>query len=120
MHSSEGVFGFLTSLGFSMIGRLRLWSAFGQGFKIRWLLWKGRTRCVGWKQRVDPSLVKSLYSIFEVGSVELFPTSVVWNPWVPSKVSFFAWEATWEKVLTLDQLERRGWSLANRCFLCYL
>ena len=30
----------------------------------------------------------------------------------------FAWEATWEKVLTLDRLQRRGWHLPNRCFLC--
>ena len=29
---------------------------------------------------------------------------------------FFAWEASWGKVLTLDQLKRRGWSLTNRCF----
>ena len=31
---------------------------------------------------------------------------------------FFAWEASWGKVLTLDQLKKRGWTLANRCFLC--
>ena len=31
---------------------------------------------------------------------------------------FFAWKASWGKALTLDQLKRRGWSLANRCFLC--
>ena len=31
---------------------------------------------------------------------------------------FFAWEASWGKVLTLDQLKKRGWILANRCFLC--
>ena len=31
---------------------------------------------------------------------------------------FVAWEASWGKVLTLDQLKRRGWNLANRCFLC--
>ena len=37
---------------------------------------------------------------------------------VPSKVGFFTWEASWGKVLTLDQLKRRGWTLANRCFLC--
>ena len=37
---------------------------------------------------------------------------------VPTKVSFFAWEASWGKVLTQDQLKRRGWILANRCFLC--
>ncbi|RVW30917.1 hypothetical protein CK203_097314 [Vitis vinifera] len=27
--------------------------------------------------------------------------------WVPTKVAFFAWEATWGKVLTLDRLQRR-------------
>ena len=30
---------------------------------------------------------------------------------------FFAWEASWDKVLTLDQLKERGCILANRCFL---
>ncbi|RVW71739.1 ADP-ribosylation factor 1 [Vitis vinifera] len=39
-------------------------------------------------------------------------------PCVPTKVGFFAWEAYWGKVLTQDQLKRRGWILANRCFLC--
>ena len=30
----------------------------------------------------------------------------------------FAWEAAWGKVLTLDQLKRRGMTVANRCFMC--
>ena len=47
-----------------------------------------------------------------------FPTLSIWNPLVPLKVSFFAWEASWEKVLMLDQLKRRGRPLANRCYLC--
>ncbi|RVX05413.1 hypothetical protein CK203_013534 [Vitis vinifera] len=47
-----------------------------------------------------------------------FPVKIIWNPWVPSKVRFFAWEACWGKVLTLDQLQRRGWSLVNRRALC--
>lgn len=34
------------------------------------------------------------------------------------KVSFFVWKATWSKVLTLDHLKMRGWSLANKSFLC--
>ena len=34
------------------------------------------------------------------------------------KVSFFSWEACSRKVLTLDQLQRRGWKLVNRCALC--
>ena len=37
---------------------------------------------------------------------------------VPLKVGFFAWEASWGKVMTLDQLKKRGRSLANRCYLC--
>ena len=36
---------------------------------------------------------------------------------VPFKVGFFAWVASRGKVLTLDQLKRRGRPLANRCYL---
>ena len=32
-----------------------------------------------------------------------------------SKLCFFAWEATWRKILTLDKLQKRGLTLANRC-----
>ena len=52
--------------------------------------------------------VKSLLSILEKVRVGHFPTSIVWNAWAPPKVCFFfAWKATWGKVLTLDQLQRR-------------
>ena len=34
------------------------------------------------------------------------------------KISFFEWEATWGKALTLDLVQKRGWALANRCFMC--
>ncbi|RVW76760.1 hypothetical protein CK203_050518 [Vitis vinifera] len=37
--------------------------------------------------------------------------------WHIPKVSFFGWEATWGKALTLDQLQKRGWPLANKCYL---
>ena len=33
-------------------------------------------------------------------------------------VSFFAWEASWNRILTIDQLNRRGWNMPNRCYLC--
>ncbi|RVW95979.1 Histone-lysine N-methyltransferase EHMT2 [Vitis vinifera] len=32
--------------------------------------------------------------------------------------SFFAWEATWAKILTLNQLQRRGWRIPNKCYMC--
>ncbi|KAJ9691773.1 hypothetical protein PVL29_011080 [Vitis rotundifolia] len=62
--------------------------------------------------------VKSLYSAEELRSVVRFPRKIIWSPYVPPRVGFFAWEASWGKVLTLDQLKRRGWSLSNRCFFC--
>ena len=48
----------------------------------------------------------------------LFPVKGIWVPCVPTKAAFFAWEAAWGKVLTLDKLQRRGWHLPNRCYLC--
>ena len=60
------------------------------------------------KAKSEIFFVKSLYASLETRSAVQFPTSVVWNAWVPPKVSFFAWEVTWGKALTLDQLQRRG------------
>ena len=48
----------------------------------------------------------------------LFPSKGIWIPCIPTKEAFFAWEAAWEKVLTLDKLKRKGWHLPNRCYLC--
>ena len=31
---------------------------------------------------------------------------------------FFVWGASWENILTLDRLQKRGFSLINRCFFC--
>ncbi|RVW31441.1 hypothetical protein CK203_086774 [Vitis vinifera] len=38
-----------------------------------------------------------------------FPARCIWVDSVPSKVAFYAWEATWGRVLTLDRLQKRGW-----------
>ncbi|RVW53935.1 hypothetical protein CK203_073000 [Vitis vinifera] len=62
--------------------------------------------------------VKSLYNDLSSRRAGPFPHGLIWSPSVPSKVSFFTWEASWGKVLTMDQLKKRGWALANRCFLC--
>ena len=37
---------------------------------------------------------------------------------MPSKVSFYAWEAWWGKVLTMQQLKKRGFQFASRCPFC--
>ncbi|RVW28985.1 putative ribonuclease H protein [Vitis vinifera] len=61
---------------------------------------------------------KSLYLALEAGCPSSFPSSCIWKVWVQPKISFFAWEAAWGKALTLDLVQRRGWSLANRCYMC--
>ncbi|RVX03908.1 putative ribonuclease H protein [Vitis vinifera] len=62
--------------------------------------------------------VKSLYKDLDPERREEFPANIIWNSVVPPRVSFFVWEATWKKSITLDRLQRRGFSLANRCYLC--
>ena len=64
-------------------------------------------------------LAKSLYFALKADCPVLFPSSCIWNGWVQPKISFFAWEAAWGKALTLDLVQKRGWSLANRCFMCF-
>ena len=70
------------------------------------------------KQRVVFFSTKSLYKALELGSSVLFPMKNIWKSCVQPKVSFFTWEASWGKVLTLDQVKKRGQALANRCYFC--
>ncbi|RVW39477.1 Transposon TX1 uncharacterized 149 kDa protein [Vitis vinifera] len=46
--------------------------------------------------------IKSQYSTLEPGGSSLFPYVGIWRAYVPPKVAFFAWEASWDKILTLD------------------
>ena len=52
--------------------------------------------------------VKSLYGDLEGLGMGPFPRKLIWNPDLPSKVSFFAWEVWWGRILTLDQLKKKG------------
>ncbi|RVX13433.1 hypothetical protein CK203_021086 [Vitis vinifera] len=75
-----------------------------------------RVRWVESKDRVFS--VKSLYRALQPVSSASFPSKSIWMSYAQPKISFFAWEASWGRVLTLDRLQKRGWALANRCFLC--
>ena len=52
--------------------------------------------------------VKFVYKALESGPSISFPSNVIWKSCVQPKVSFFGWEATWWKALTLDQLQKKG------------
>ncbi|RVW61480.1 hypothetical protein CK203_031994 [Vitis vinifera] len=72
---------------------------------------------VCWKKGEDGLFkIKYAYNVLANSHGLDFPHSNVWVGKVPTKIAFFAWEATWGKVLTLDRLQRRGWHLPNRCF----
>ena len=62
--------------------------------------------------------VKSFYSSLACRGADPFPHGIVSNSWAPVRVNFFTWEATWAKILTLDQLKKRGWKMRNRCYMC--
>ena len=47
-------------------------------------------------------LVKSSYSLAS-RRAEFFPHSIVWISLAPIRASFFAWEATWTKILTQEE-----------------
>ncbi|RVX14587.1 hypothetical protein CK203_011953 [Vitis vinifera] len=44
--------------------------------------------------------VQSFYSSLASRRVEPFPHSIVWTSWALVRASFFAWKATWSKILT--------------------
>ena len=50
--------------------------------------------------------VKSFYEVLDLGRTVIIPKKIIWNSWVPSKVSFFffAWEASWGRVITFNNL----------------
>ena len=62
--------------------------------------------------------VKSSYDLFDGGRQHLVLVKMIWNPIAPTKVGFFVWEVWWGKILTMDQLKKRGFSLASRCPFC--
>ena len=70
------------------------------------------------ESRTNGFSVSLMYRKLRYSPPTEFPWRSIWNPIVPPKLGFFAWEASWGKVLTLDQLKRKGIPLVNRCCLC--
>ena len=58
--------------------------------------------------------VKVMYIGYDISPAFYFPYRLIWNLVIPPKIGIFTWEAAWSKVLTLDNLKRRGMTFANR------
>ena len=68
--------------------------------------------------RNEAFFLKNMYRVLDCSPQVIFPFRTIWNPGIPPRLGFFAWEASRGKVLTLYQLKRRGKALTNRCFIC--
>ena len=64
------------------------------------VLWKGGD--------FDIFRIRGAYNLLAAPNPLVFPGKNIRVVKVPTKVAFFAWEATWEKILTLDRLQKRG------------
>uniref|UniRef100_A0A2N9EUJ9 Reverse transcriptase zinc-binding domain-containing protein n=1 Tax=Fagus sylvatica TaxID=28930 RepID=A0A2N9EUJ9_FAGSY len=72
-----------------------------------------------WKLRQHGRFeVKSFYQALIGQSTTHFPWKAIWKVKAPRRVAFFVWSAAWGKILTCDNLMRRGYSLAGWCCMC--
>jgi hypothetical protein len=62
--------------------------------------------------------VKSFYRALSPLGLVSFPWKSVWKSKALPIVAFFIWTAVHSKILTLDNLGRRGLVVVNRCWLC--
>ncbi|RVW14194.1 hypothetical protein CK203_102222 [Vitis vinifera] len=65
--------------------------------------------------------VKDAYNVLVVPNACAFHIKCIWVGKVPTKAAFFAWKATWGKILTLDKLKKRGGKgpLGDRPYPCW-
>jgi hypothetical protein len=72
-----------------------------------------------WKGRTDGVFAsRSFYHVLNDGHRVPFPWKGIWAAKAPPQVSFFIWTATWGRILTCDNLMRRGYTMVSRCCLC--
>jgi hypothetical protein len=61
---------------------------------------------------------KSFYAALSNRPRVLFPWKSVWKVKAPPRVAFFIWSAAWGRILTCDNLMRRGYTMAGWCCMC--
>ncbi len=61
--------------------------------------------------------VRSLYSTLRESLALAFPWKI-WHTKAPQRACFFVWTAAWNKILTCDNLSKRGYTLTSWCCMC--
>jgi len=80
--------------------------------KVRW---KQNTKGCFTVRSFYLKLLNFNYSVLEILGDRGFPCQHIWRPLTPVKVSFFVWEASHGKILTIDNLYKKGTTLVNKC-----
>lgn len=62
--------------------------------------------------------IKDFYYLLVPSGSKIFLTRVISNSWIPIRVGFIAYEATWGRRLALDLSKRKKVSLLNKSYKC--
>ena len=60
----------------------------------------------------------SFYEVLRDAPQVVFPWKSIWRTKAPRRVRFFIWSAAWNKILTCDNLSKRGYTLVSWCCMC--
>jgi hypothetical protein len=72
-----------------------------------------------WKWNADGVFtVKSCYNFINDGGIRCAFTRIIWKAKIPEKVKIFIWLATKNRILTTENLKKRGWVGRDSCSLC--
>jgi hypothetical protein len=61
---------------------------------------------------------RSYYLALQASTASDFPWKSIWRVKAPRRVIFFVWTAAWGRILTCDNLMRRGFVMVGWCCLC--
>jgi hypothetical protein len=62
--------------------------------------------------------IRSFYEALCDSPHVTFPWKSIWRTKAPRRVHFFVWSAAWNKILTCDNLTKRGYTLVSWCCMC--
>jgi hypothetical protein len=62
--------------------------------------------------------VSRFYQVLSTPGSISFPWKGIWRTKAPPRVAFFAWMVARSKIPTIENLQRRGMIVTNRCWLC--
>uniref|UniRef100_A0A2N9G2D1 Reverse transcriptase domain-containing protein n=1 Tax=Fagus sylvatica TaxID=28930 RepID=A0A2N9G2D1_FAGSY len=62
--------------------------------------------------------VRSRYSFFGESPSLVFPWKCIWRTKAPRRACFFVWTAAWKKILTCENLRKRGYYITSWCCMC--